>query len=265
VPERRIDHGDAVETRYTILTAPDDPDMIVLRPDLVPDAVERENVYFLRRHKDGQLCDGHLHESLDDARACTDRTKLDALWQDLARIMADAQVRLDTEYAEYRKNGGTLSGDEWLEQRKEEHREPARPRRAKPSTDVRSRQSPAPSARPTLPRMASRKKVGSDSTAGGLGPLPSPTKGEVAQALVKAGVSMVPLAGGPLAELVGLVLQPAIGRRRDVWLGQLETAIEELQQRPDAPSIEELSENELFVTVVLKFLRVIASSITTAE
>ena len=91
------------------------------------------------------------------------------------------------------------------------------------------------------------KKGGKDA----LGPLPSQTKGEVAQALVKAAVSMVPIAGGPLAELVGLVLQPAIGRRRDVWLGNLETAIEELQQRPDAPSIEELSNNEVFVSVVL--------------
>lgn len=36
-------------------------------------------------HTDGQLCEGHLHEFLDDARACIDRTKLDGLWQDLAR------------------------------------------------------------------------------------------------------------------------------------------------------------------------------------
>lgn len=86
---KTIDHGDVVEHRLTVLTSPNDPDMIVLRPDLVPDAVEKENVYFLRRHKDGQLCDGHLHESLDEARSCTDRTKLDGLWQGLARIMAD--------------------------------------------------------------------------------------------------------------------------------------------------------------------------------
>lgn len=242
---KTIDHGDVVETRYTILTAPDDPDMIVVRPDLVPDAVERENVYFLRR--DGQLCDGHLHDSLDDARACIDRTKMDGLWQDLARIMGDVQLRINAEYGEYRKNGGTLSGDEWLEQRNEEHRQPTKRSRAKASTTATS----ASSARPTLAHMAGKKKGGKDAEAGGLGPLPSQTKGEVAQALVKAAVSVVPVAGGPLAELVGLVLQPAIGRRRDVWLGQLETAIEELQKRPDAPSIEELSNNEVFVSVVL--------------
>jgi hypothetical protein len=99
--------------------------------------------------------------------------------------------------------------------------------------------------------MAAQKKDGSDATIGGPGRLPDQRKGEIAQAVAKAAVSLVPIAGGPLAELVGLVLQPAIGRRRDVWLGHLETAIEELQARRDAPSIEELSENELFVTVVL--------------
>jgi hypothetical protein len=120
VNEKTIDHGEVVETRYTILTSPNDPNMIVVRPDLVPDAVEQENVYFLRRHKGGQLCEGHLHESLDDARSCTDRTKLDALWQDLARIMADIQRQINAEYAEYRKNGGALGGSEWLRQRNNE-------------------------------------------------------------------------------------------------------------------------------------------------
>lgn len=155
--ERRIDHGDAVEVRYTILVAADDLNVVILRPDLVSDAVERENVYFLRRHKDGQLCDGHLHESLDDARACIDRTKLDGLWQDLTRIMADIQRQVNAEYAEYRSNGGTLSGDEWLEQRNQERNRPQkrRPRNAAPSTSELSTDS---STRPTLRRMARRKK-----------------------------------------------------------------------------------------------------------
>lgn len=93
----RIDHGDVVEHRFTVLTSLNDPDMVVLRPELVPGAVEKENVYFLRRHKGGRMCDGHLHDSLEDARACTDRTKLDGLWNDLARIMADANPRLNAE------------------------------------------------------------------------------------------------------------------------------------------------------------------------
>ena len=38
---KTIDHGDVVEHRFTVLTSPNDPDMIVLRPDLVPDAAER--------------------------------------------------------------------------------------------------------------------------------------------------------------------------------------------------------------------------------
>src|SRR2546430_2340931 len=108
-----------MEVRYTILTTRHDPNVVVLVPSALDDVVERENVYFLRRHNDRQLCEGHLHESLDDARACTDRTKLDGLWQDLARIMVDVQRQVNAEYAEYRKNGGTLGGDEWLAQRNE--------------------------------------------------------------------------------------------------------------------------------------------------
>jgi len=124
VARLEIDHRDVVETRYTILVAANDPNVVVLRPDLVPDAVERENVYFLRRHKDGQLCDGHLHDSLEDARVCTYRTKLDGLWQDLARISADIQRRVNAEFAEYRNSGGTLGGDEWLEQRNKKRQPP---------------------------------------------------------------------------------------------------------------------------------------------
>jgi len=91
--------------------------VIVLRPDLVPGTVARENVYFLRRHPDGQLCNGHLHESLDDARECIDLTKLGGLWHDLARIMVDVQVQVNPGYGEYPKNVGTLTGGEWLKSR----------------------------------------------------------------------------------------------------------------------------------------------------
>jgi len=242
VTRKTIDHGDVVETRYTILTSPDDPDMVVLRPDLVPDAVERENVYFLRRFKDGQLCDGHLHKSLDEALACTDRTKLDALWQDLARIMADIQRQVNAEYVEYRKNGGTLGGDEWLEQRNEERNKPPKRRRVKASAAVHS----ASSARPTLARMAGKKK--GEPKAGALGPLPSQTNAELAQAIVRAGLSVVP-AGGAIAELLAF-LQPTFGRRRDVWLQELADGFEDLKDRLDAAEFEALRHNELFVTVV---------------
>jgi len=248
--ERQIDHGDVVENRYTILVAADDPNMVILRPDLVPDAVERENVYFLRHFKDGQLCDGHLHESLEDARACTDRTKLDALWQDLARIGADIQRQVNAEYAEYRRNGGTLSGDVWLEQRYRERNQPPKRSRAKSFGASASEIPSQSSARPTLRGVPHRKKDELASRASDRGPLPSQTKGDTVQAIVRVGLSIVP-PGAAVAELINLVIQPALNRRRDAWLNDLAADVEKLKERPDAPTLEQLSQNDVFVTVML--------------
>lgn len=244
-----IDHGDVVETRYTILVAADDPNVVILRPDLVPGAVERENVYFRRRHKDGHLCDGHLHESLDDARACIDRTRLDGLWQDLTRIMADIQRQVNAEFADYRKNGGTLGGDEWLEQRNQERNQPPK-RRSRNAARSTSEVSTDSSARPTLRRMARRKKDVQPAEAGDRGPLPSQAKGETVQAIVRAGMSIVP-AGGAVAELIDLVIKPALDRRREDWFNGLAADVQKLKERPNAPTIEELSKNDAFVTVML--------------
>jgi hypothetical protein len=80
--------------------------------------------------------------------------------------------------------------------------------------------------------------------------MPSQTKGDTVQAIVRASLSIAP-AGGAVAELIDLVLQPALGRRRDDWFRRLGAAVEELQKRPDAPDIAGLSNNEVFVSVVL--------------
>jgi hypothetical protein len=99
--------------------------------------------------------------------------------------------------------------------------------------------------------VAGKKKAEQKTDADDLSVVPSQTKGEVAQALVRTGLSFVPLAGAPLAELVGLVLQPALEHRREEWLQRLGSAVQEIRDRPGAPTIEELSQNEVFVTVVL--------------
>jgi hypothetical protein len=114
---KRINHGDVVGFRFTVLTTRHDPEVVVLVPSAYDDVVERENTYFLRRHPDGQLCTGHQHETTYDARPCDDRTKLSALWQGFVDILADASRRLNAEYADYRKGGGSLSGEDWLAQR----------------------------------------------------------------------------------------------------------------------------------------------------
>jgi len=84
---------------------------------------------------------------------------------------------------------------------------------------------------------------------GPIGPPPSETGKEVAAGLTRAGVSLIPLAGGPLAELIDLVLQPMIHRRRDQWLQHLAAAMDEL--RANAVDIRTLPGNDLVATVIV--------------
>ncbi len=89
-----------------------------------------------------------------------------------------------------------------------------------------------------------------DAAGGHRGPLPSQTKGDTAQAIVRAGLSIVP-AGGAVAELIDLVIKPALDRRRDDWFNGLAADVQTLQDLPGAPTAEELSKNEVFVTTML--------------
>jgi hypothetical protein len=82
-----------------------------------------------------------------------------------------------------------------------------------------------------------------------IGPPPSDTGKEVAAGLARAGVSLIPLAGSPLAELVDLFLQPMIHRRRDRWLGHLASAVDEL--RANAVDARTLVDNDLVTTVIV--------------
>ena len=84
-----------------------------------------------------------------------------------------------------------------------------------------------------------------------LGPPPSETKGDIAQALARAAASSVPLFGGPAAELIGLVMEPALERRREEWLRDLGSVVDELREGFDGFDPKRLEENELFVTAVI--------------
>ncbi len=82
-----------------------------------------------------------------------------------------------------------------------------------------------------------------------IGPPPSERGKEVAAGLVRAAVSVVPLAGGPAGELIDLVIQPVTNRRGDAWFERLGSAVDEL--RANAVDMRTLAENEPLVTVIL--------------
>ena len=55
--------------------------------------------------------------------------------------------------------------------------------------------------------------------------------------LARAALSAVPIAGGPLAELFDLVIEPGVHRRYHAWLNRLAAMVDEvLGQKPQPPS-----------------------------
>jgi hypothetical protein len=84
-----------------------------------------------------------------------------------------------------------------------------------------------------------------------LGSLPSERGGEIIEAVARGAVSSIPFIGGAVAELLGLVIQPAVEHRREEWFQQLGRAFEELRRRLDGFDPAELAKNEVFVTAVI--------------
>jgi len=48
--------------------------------------------------------------------------------------------------------------------------------------------------------------------------LPKPMSGDALHTFVKAGLSAIPIVGGPAAELFAYVVVPPLTKRRDEWL-----------------------------------------------
>lgn len=93
VRPNHIDHGDVVEIRYLYLTPEHQPDVIVLVRNPSDEVARHERSYFLGRHADGQLCEGHIHDSLDEARSCPNRQEFGQLWSNLASAAARISMR----------------------------------------------------------------------------------------------------------------------------------------------------------------------------
>ncbi len=81
---------------------------------------------------------------------------------------------------------------------------------------------------------------------------PKKSAADMAYTVVKAAVSAVPVAGGPAAELLGLIFGPPLERRREQWLEQLASAVKEVQEKASELTPEKLSQNEAFVSTALR-------------
>jgi hypothetical protein len=68
--------------------------------------------------------------------------------------------------------------------------------------------------------------------------------------LVKGAVGAVPVAGSFLAEIVGVLYRQPIDKRREEWLRDVASALNEIRAKQEDLSPEKLAQNEEFTTVL---------------
>lgn len=79
--------------------------------------------------------------------------------------------------------------------------------------------------------------------------LPEQSEGDIAHALAKAGLSMIPVAGGPAVELLQLLVQPPLEKRRAEWMQVIGEKLQRLEEQ--GLDLEDLQGNERFVSAVM--------------
>jgi hypothetical protein len=80
---------------------------------------------------------------------------------------------------------------------------------------------------------------------------PKAKAGDVAHTLTKAGLSAIPVVGGPAAELFSAIIVPPLAKRRDEWIESVVEGLKALEERVNGFEIEALSQNETFITTVM--------------
>jgi hypothetical protein len=81
--------------------------------------------------------------------------------------------------------------------------------------------------------------------------VPTAGKDDVAQEIVKAAISAAPLVGGPAAEIFGMVIAPPLQKRQIAWMEEVAEGLKQLEGKVEGFKIENLKENEQFVSIVL--------------
>jgi hypothetical protein len=80
---------------------------------------------------------------------------------------------------------------------------------------------------------------------------PKKSAGDTAHVIVKAALSAVPVAGGPLAELFAYLIDEPVKKRRDDWIEEIASRLEDLRARLGDHFVEQLKDNVSFTTVLL--------------
>lgn len=80
-----------------------------------------------------------------------------------------------------------------------------------------------------------------------------PPKGgpaDAGYAIVRAGISMLPIAGAPASELLGLIVSPPLEKRRSEWMERVGAGLKDLEQKMGVV-LEELRNNDKFVDAAM--------------
>jgi hypothetical protein len=80
---------------------------------------------------------------------------------------------------------------------------------------------------------------------------PKETAGDVGHTIVRAGLSAIPIVGGPAAELFSAIITPPLVRRRDAWVQSIAEGLHGLEKKIGNFSMESLATNEVFTTAVM--------------
>ncbi len=80
---------------------------------------------------------------------------------------------------------------------------------------------------------------------------PKATSSDTVHTVVKAGLSAIPIAGGPAAELFSTIIVPPLSKRRDEWIESIVKGLQALEEKVDSFKIEDLSQNAMFITTVM--------------
>ncbi|PZN76515.1 MAG: hypothetical protein DM484_16295 [Candidatus Methylumidiphilus alinenensis] len=79
--------------------------------------------------------------------------------------------------------------------------------------------------------------------------VPERSGGDVAHALAKAGLSAIPIVGGPAVELFQFVVQPPLERRREKWMAEIGEKLRKLEDQ--GVNLESLQSDEKFISAVM--------------
>ena len=79
----------------------------------------------------------------------------------------------------------------------------------------------------------------------------NPQKRDKAYTAIKAAIALIPGVGGSIAELLPMIIAPPLEKRRNQWLSDIAKNLKSLEEKVDEFRIEDLSQNEIFITVVM--------------